>query len=109
MYHDYISRKPKSTKIHYDFIEHKDTLLDIVYKMVQPNAEKVYEPYHIYKELFSDFTCQIVSIEKRLKEKHVVFDISNDFVEDYKEIMIKEKSKSVLELLKNKNIIYENI
>lgn len=109
MYHDYISRKPKPMKTNYNFTEHKETLLDIVYKMVQPNAENVYEQYHIYKDLFSDFTCQIVSLDKRLKEKHVVFDLSDNFIDEYKEIMIKEKCKTVLELLKNKNIIYENI
>ena len=87
MYHDYISRKPKPLKTNYNFTEHKETLLDIVYKMVQPNAENVYEQYHIYKDLFSDFTCQIVSLDKRLKEKHVVFDLSDNFIDEYKEIM----------------------
>jgi hypothetical protein len=107
MYHDYISRKSKPIKTNYNFVEDKEILLDIVYKMVQPNSENVYEQYHIYKELFSDFTYQIVSLDKQLKEKHVIFDISDNFVDEFKEVMIKEKSKSILELLKNKNVIYE--
>jgi len=105
MYHDYISRKPKQVREKYDFIKEKDLLLDIVNQMVQPNADTLYPCYHIYKDLFSDFTCQLVHIDKRLNEKHVLFDISNEFIEEYKEITIKKKS--ILDLLKNKNIIYE--
>ena len=106
MYHDYISRKTKDIKTHYNFINDKDKLLDIVYNMVQPNAENIYPQYYIYKELFSEFTCQIVNLDKRLNEKKVIFDISNDYIEDFKEICIKHKSKTILELLKNKNILY---
>ena len=110
MYHDYISRKIKPIKSIYNFVEDKEKLLDIVHKMVQPNAENIYPQYHIYKELVSDFTYQIVCLDKQLNVKNVKFDISDtseNYIDDFKEIMIKEKSKSILELLKNKNIIYE--
>lgn len=105
MYHDYISRKPKPIKSNYNFIEDKDKLLDIVQKMIQPNAEQVYPAYHVYKDILSDFTGQLVVLDKQLNEKHVVFDISNDFIDEYKKVIVKEKT--VLELFKNKNIIYE--
>ena len=107
MYHDYISRKIKPIKSVYHFIEDKDTFLDIVHQMFEPNAETLYPHYHVYKELLSDFTFQIISLDKQLNVQNVIIDISNHYVDDFKEIMMKEKSKSILELLKNKNIIYE--
>lgn len=105
MYHSYISRKSKSVKDHYDFRQHKDKLLDIVEKMIEPNAEHTYPEYHIYKDLFSEFTGQLVVLDKQLNEKHIVMDISNDFIEEYKEVLVKEKT--ILDLFKNKNLIYE--
>ena len=42
-----------------------------------------------------------------VEDKEILFDISDNFVDEFKEVMIKEKSKTILELLKNKNVIYE--
>jgi len=111
MYHDYISRKTKPIKSVYNFIDDKEKLLDIVHKMVEPNAENIYPQYHIYKDLFSDFTYQIICLDKQLNINKFdisdIPDISDNYIDEFKEILIKEKSKSILELLKNKNIIYE--
>lgn len=105
MYHDYISRKPKRMEPKYNFDQDKDQLLEMVTLMIQPNASINYPRYHIYKDLFSEFTFQLIHTEKQLNEKHVTFDISNDFIEEYKKIIVKEKT--ILDLYKNKNIIYE--
>ena len=107
MYHDYISRKIKPIKSVYNFVKDKETLLQIVNQMFEPNAETLYPHYHVYKDIISDFTFQIISLDNQLNVKNVILDISDNFIDDFKEIILKEKSKSILELLKNKNIIYE--
>jgi len=107
MYHDYFSRKHKPMKKEYNFIEHRDIILDIVQNMMKEDAEHLYPYYSFYKEIFTEFTGQLLSIEGQLHEKeHVPIDVSCEFIQEYKKIMV-SKEKTILDLLKNKNIVYE--
>lgn len=107
MYHDYFSRKHKPMKKEYNFIEHRVIILDIVQNMMKEDAEHLYPHYSFYKEIFSEFIGQLVSIEGQLHEKEpVTIDVSYEFIQEYKKIMV-TKEKTILDLLKNKNIIYE--
>jgi hypothetical protein len=94
-------------KKEYNFIEHRDIILDIVQNMMKEDAEHLYPYYSFYKEIFTEFTGQLLSIEGQLHEKeHVPIDVSCEFIQEYKKIMV-SKEKTILDLLKNKNIIHE--
>jgi len=105
MYHDYISRKPRNIKPKYNFTEDRDKLLEIVNNMVLPDSVNVYPEYHIYKEMFEEFAHQIVEIDKHIHAKPILVDVSSVYVDEYKQINI--KCPNIMELLKNKTIIYE--
>ena len=60
--------------------------------MMKEYAEYLYPHYSFYKEIFSEFTGQLVSIEGQLHEKKsVTIDASYEFIQEYKEIMVTKK------------------
>lgn len=110
MYHNYISKDIKKKKLD-DIFFSKDKILvkNIFDKMFQENAENLYEYYYIYKDLFNEFTVSILELENSIQSN---IDISNNYVEDSnisKEIYydVKIKKKNVIDLMKNKDNIYE--
>lgn len=110
MYHDYIARKiPAPISSDRSFLTHKETLTRIVNHMVQPNANDTYPEYYIYKDILDTFTEQLVRLETHLNEPRPIADVSDSFIEEYKIMFIKPKQKPVLDLLKNRNTIYENL
>jgi len=97
MYYDTICKSVKKeyTKedIHYN---HKDIIF-IFNKMIAPDAETKYPDYPLYKDIFQTFAFDIMEKNKiqNYKEQQHVF---QPFEENDKKLLIKPKSRSIMDM-----------
>jgi hypothetical protein len=102
MYYEIMS-KPNKSQIKRDFImKHKEKILNIVTEMLHKDAPISFNNYDIYKESFMTFAQEIVEKHTLLNEPKIEY-ITKDAELIDKQILIKPKTKSVVEIMKKYN------
>ena len=99
MYYEIMS-KPNKSQIKREFImKHKDQILKIVNEMLNKDAPIQYNNYDIYKESFMTFAQDIIEKHTLLNEPKIEY-ITRDAELIDKHILLKPKTKSVVEIMK---------
>jgi hypothetical protein len=102
MYYEIMS-KPNKTQIKREFImKHKEKILNIVTEMLNKDAPIKFNNYDIYNEPFMTFAQDIIEKYTLLNEPKIEYIIKDAEMID-KQILIKPKTKSVVEIMKKYN------
>jgi hypothetical protein len=102
MYYEIMS-KPNKSQIKRDFImKHKEKILNIVTEMLNKDAPISFNNYDIYKDPFMVFAQDIIEKYTLLNEPKIEY-ITKDAELIDKQILIKPKTKTVVEIMKKYN------
>jgi hypothetical protein len=102
MYYEIMS-KPNKTQAKREFImKHKDQILKIVNEMLKKDAPIEFNNYDIYKDSFMTFSQDIIEKYTLLNEPKIEY-ITKDAELIDKQILLKPKTKTVVEIMKKYN------
>ena len=102
MYYEIMS-KPNKTQIKREFImKHKEQIVKIVTEMLNKDAPVTFNNYEINKEPFMTFAQDIIEKHTLLNEPKIEYIIKDAELID-KQILLKPKTKTVVEIMKKYN------
>ena len=102
MYYEIMSNPPNK-QIKRDYVlKHKDKIIKIVDEMLKKDAPIMFNNYDIYKEPFMTFVQDVIEKYILLNEPKIEYIIEDGPLVD-KQILIKPKVKSVIEIMKKYN------
>jgi hypothetical protein len=99
MFYEILTPKNKNEMKRQKIIEHKEEILRIVNKMLDKDAHLNYEYYDLYKDSFYTFSKDVIDKTTILRTPHIVIDIQ-DVTSIDKTILLKPKTKTIIELMK---------
>jgi hypothetical protein len=79
-----------------DIINNRQEIITIFHSMIQKNAETKFHLYNVYKDPFQRFAFETLQIT-RLLNHHVELELP-EYKEEDKQLVIKQKPKTVIEL-----------
>jgi hypothetical protein len=102
MYYE-IMATPPNKQIKREFvIKHKDKIITIVNEMLKKDAPIMFNNYDIYRESFMTFAQEIIEKHTLLNEPKIEYIIPDCQLVD-RQILLKPKVKTVVEIMKKYN------